>query len=174
MAIYIHQLDETYPDGSVHKVYVIDDDLKQIKQALKDTFPNIGGAVIVTHTELNYLDNLTGNLQEQINTQSARISTLQSRGAVYAGRVGSDGSAVQLPVGWSAELTGTGVYTISYPGKSNITVDLIIDASSTTNYWKYNAFVGSINTDSFVANTVDVTTGSAVAAGFYFHMHANS
>lgn len=174
MALYLHQLDETYPDGSVHKVYVLDDDLKSIKTALKDTFANITGAVTVTHTELNYMTGLTGNIQQQFDTHNARISTLQGQGAIYAGRISVAGAGTQLPSGWSSARTETGVYSVTFPAKTNIIVDLIIDASSTTNYWKYNAFVGSLGSASFGVNVVDVTTGAAANAGFYFHLHANS
>jgi hypothetical protein len=172
MAYTINQLDETYPDGSVHKVYVLDDDLKGIKRALKETFPNITAAVTASHTELNYLDGVTGPIQAQLDALSSRINDVTARGTIYAGRIALNGSGTQLPAGWSSVRDATGVYTVTHTTMSNHTVDLIIDASSTTDYWKYNAFAGSLQTSSFGVNVVDVTSGAAADAGFYFHLHS--
>ena len=34
---------------------------------MKATFPNVSGAVTATHTELNYVDGVTSNIQTQLN-----------------------------------------------------------------------------------------------------------
>ena len=43
-----------------------DDHLRNIKTAIKATFPNISGAVTPTHTELNYVAGVTSAIQTQI------------------------------------------------------------------------------------------------------------
>lgn len=63
---YISDLVATNPaagDG----VSAGDDHIRNIKAGLLATFPNVTGAVTPTHTELNYVDGVTSNIQTQIN-----------------------------------------------------------------------------------------------------------
>lgn len=174
MALYINSLDETYPDGSVHKVFVIDDDQRNTKLLIKNTFPNITGEVTPTHTELNYVDGLTENVQTQIDTQSARIATELAKGVIYAGRVNAAGEGLQLPSGWGASRSETGSYSVTYPTIDNVSVDCIVDAASTTEYWKLAAHLVTMHSQGFAIYVVDVTTGNRQNAGFYFHLHGDS
>lgn len=50
-----------------------DDHLRGIKKVLKITWPNVNGAITVTDEELNYLANLTSNVQQQINLLQASV-----------------------------------------------------------------------------------------------------
>lgn len=173
MAI-IDQLDDTYPDGSVHKVYVLDDDLRALKKSLKDTFTGITGEVTVTHTELNHLDGLIGNVQEQIDALGVARQGLLSRGKVFAGHVDRFGAGTILPDGWSSERRGTGLYTVTMEEERSIqAVHVNIDAVSVTNYWRLTLGVGEINTTDFGVRIANTTTSAAEDSAFYFHVHTN-
>ena len=55
-ATYIWELDQVYPDGATDFVYNGDDEIRQLKLTIKNSFPNITGIITSNHTELNYLD----------------------------------------------------------------------------------------------------------------------
>lgn len=59
-ATYISGLNASNPVHATDQVSAGDDHLRLIKSTLLATFPNITGAVTSSHTELNYLDGLTG------------------------------------------------------------------------------------------------------------------
>ena len=57
------------PDSS--DTNTIQADLQAIQAGVKGAFPNVGGAVTPTHTELNYVDGVTSAIQTQINAKAA-------------------------------------------------------------------------------------------------------
>ena len=171
MAIYISQLDETYPDGSVHKVYVIDDDLRNIKRALKDSFANVSGPVTATHTELNHLVGVNANVQTQIDTLGAARQGILARGKFYGGRVSAAGNAVTMPDGWTVERSSLGIYSIAIPATTLHSVTLNIDSTTTTEYWHYTISLGTVGSTGFGVQVVNANAGGAKDAGFYFHAH---
>lgn len=59
-ATYISGLNASNPIHATDQVSEGDDHLRLIKSTLLATFPSITGAVTATHTELNYLDGVTG------------------------------------------------------------------------------------------------------------------
>lgn len=59
-ATYISDLDPSNPVGSSDLVSSLDDHMRLVKATLQTTFPGIAGAVTATHTELNFLDGVTG------------------------------------------------------------------------------------------------------------------
>ena len=64
---YINSLNASNPvatDGLAQA----DDHLRLIKSTVKATFPNVSGAVTATHTELNYVDGVTSNIQTQLDS----------------------------------------------------------------------------------------------------------
>lgn len=67
---YISDLVVTNPTSTDPKSQG-DDHLRLVKATLKNTFPNITGAMTVSHTVLNYVATLTSNVQDQINTKGA-------------------------------------------------------------------------------------------------------
>lgn len=67
---YISDLVVTNPTSTDPKSQG-DDHLRLIKSVLKTTFPLITGAVNVTHTALNYVANVTSDIQAQINAKAA-------------------------------------------------------------------------------------------------------
>lgn len=48
-----------------------DDHIRLIKSALRNTFPNIAGAITVSHVELNYLAGVSSAIQTQLNAKAA-------------------------------------------------------------------------------------------------------
>jgi hypothetical protein len=67
---YISDLNATYPASGDARSEG-DDHLRNIKAAVKATFPNITGAVTPTHTELNYVDGVTSAIQTQLDAKAA-------------------------------------------------------------------------------------------------------
>lgn len=59
-ATYISGLNASNPVHATDQVSAGDDHLRLIKSTLLATFPNISGAMTASHTELNYLDGITG------------------------------------------------------------------------------------------------------------------
>src|SRR5690606_22918817 len=59
-ATYISDLDPTNPVGSSDLVSSLADHMSLVTATLQTTFPGITGAVTATHTELNFLDGVTG------------------------------------------------------------------------------------------------------------------
>lgn len=70
---YISDLVITNPTGADAKS-TSDDHHRLIKSTIKATFPNISGAVLPTHTELNYVDGVTSAIQTQIDNKAALAS----------------------------------------------------------------------------------------------------
>lgn len=64
-ATYISDLNTSNPDDAVDTVASLGDHVRLIKSTAKTTFPNVTGAVTPTHTELNYVDGVTSNIQTQ-------------------------------------------------------------------------------------------------------------
>ena len=70
---YISDLNATYPAGGDAKSEG-DDHIRNIKSAVKATFPNVSGAVLPTHTELNYVDGVTSAIQTQLDAKAPSAS----------------------------------------------------------------------------------------------------
>ena len=93
-ATYINDLNAANP-ASTDGLAQADDHFRLIKGAVKSTFPNIAGAVTLTHTELNYLSGATSGLQSQIDNLSTTkgvkegSSSIVTTGAVNAGSITS-------------------------------------------------------------------------------------
>lgn len=77
-ATYIHELVITNPAGGDPKLQG-DDHIRMIKSSLKNTFPNVAGAMNATHTELNYVIGVTSGVQAQIDS---KINTTELGSAV--------------------------------------------------------------------------------------------
>ena len=67
---YIDSLNTANPTSSDPKSEG-DDHLRGIKLTLTSTFPNLTGAVTATHTEINYVDGVTSDIQTQIDTKQS-------------------------------------------------------------------------------------------------------
>jgi hypothetical protein len=62
-------------------------DLQAIQAAIRTVFPAINGVVLPTHTELNYVDGVTGAIQTQLNAKvsSAEVQNQSPNSAVAGG-----------------------------------------------------------------------------------------
>jgi len=65
---YIDDLVSTNPTAT-DNVSEGDDHIRGIKTTLKNTFPNVTGAITPTETELNYVDGVTSNIQTQLDSK---------------------------------------------------------------------------------------------------------
>jgi len=77
---YIDDLNAANPTAT-DNVSEGDDHLRGLKTTLKNTFPNVTGAINATETELNYVDGVTSAIQTQLGAKQATISGLTSTGA---------------------------------------------------------------------------------------------
>lgn len=82
---YISDLVVTNPTSADPKSQG-DDHLRLIKSALKATFPLFTGAVAVTHTALNYIANVTSDIQAQFNTELATRQSADLLRGLIAGQ----------------------------------------------------------------------------------------
>jgi len=174
MAGYIDDLDDSYPDGSVHKVFVLDDDIRDIKSKLKATFPGVTTLVTASDTELNYLVGASSNLQAQLDIQTSALATLTARGVPYSGKVSETGSGTSLPATWSSSRTSAGNYLVNHgltTTQHNMPV-LTLDAETNANYFKLLAVVSLIESTRFGVLVIETNTGTLTDCGFYFHLHS--
>ena len=72
-----------------------DDHLRLIKSTVKATFPNITGAVTPTHTELNYVDGVTSNIQAQFASVISQIGSVVITGDLPAVAVTTTGDSAK-------------------------------------------------------------------------------
>lgn len=67
---YISDLNESNPAATDVKSQG-DDHIRLVKKTIKNTFPNVSGAVTPTHTELNYVDGVTSAIQTQLDAKAS-------------------------------------------------------------------------------------------------------
>jgi len=72
---YIDSLNTANP-ASTDNVSEGDDHIRGIKTTLKNTFPNLDGAVNATDTELNYVDGVTSAIQTQLDSKQASATAV--------------------------------------------------------------------------------------------------
>jgi len=94
-----------------------DDHLRGLKTTLKNTFPNVTGAITPTETELNYVDGVTSAIQTQLD---AKATAAQGTTADAA-----------LPKAGGA-LTGAVTTTSTFDGVDIATRDAILTSTTTT------------------------------------------
>ncbi len=68
-ASHLASLNPSLPAGS-DQLSEADDNFRHLKTVLTTDFPNIGGAVLASHTELNYVDNVTSPIQTQLDAKA--------------------------------------------------------------------------------------------------------
>lgn len=161
-ATYISSLDATLPSAG-DNFSQGDDHLRLIKSTVKATFPNVSGAVLPTHTELNYVDGVTSNIQTQLNTLSAYVGepyTWVSKTSAYTA---ANGDAILTD-------TSGGAFTISLPASPTAgNCVRMVDAGGTwgtnnltvgRNGEKINALAADMVLDVSDASVMMVYTGS--------------
>jgi len=107
---YLDDLDESYPDGDSVLGSAIDDDLRELKETVLDSFPNITGEVTVTHEELNHMEGATSSVDTQLTNLSDNITTNADKSYMVSGW--TIGGGTYLPAGWAINTVGPGHYRI--------------------------------------------------------------
>ena len=119
---YIDDLNVANPTAT-DNVSEGDDHLRGLKTTLKNTFPNVTGAINATETELNYVDGVTSAIQTQLNAKADDTDigvTIQAYDATIM--VDADiGTSVQAYDADTAKTDTTQNYT--KPQRSADTVD---------------------------------------------------
>jgi hypothetical protein len=75
-------------------------DLQAIQAAIRTVFPAINGAVLPTHTELNYVDGVTSAIQTQLNARTTSVaadSRVQNQSAIAFTTTGTSSAYVGAP-----------------------------------------------------------------------------
>lgn len=103
-ATYINSLNVAWPDGAVDPKSDGDNHIRLLKSSIKNTFPNLTGAMNATHTnlnslvgisasvtstQLNFLTGLTTNVQVAIDSK-ANLAGATFTGAIHARTASSD------------------------------------------------------------------------------------
>lgn len=128
--VYIDTLNALNPAGG-DSPKLGDDHIRNLKSAIKATFPNITGAVTPTHTELNFVDGVTSAIQAQLDGKQASDAALTALAglSIIADRLvyGSGSDAFSLLVFDTAarllltdkKFSGVATFDSSYSEKVN-------------------------------------------------------
>lgn len=108
---YISDLVTTNPTGT-DTLDKADDHLRLIKATVKNTFPNVSGAVTPTHTELNYVDGVTSAIQTQLDGK-AGLASPAFTGTPTAPTAAVDTNTTQLAT--TAYVVGQGYSKLASP-----------------------------------------------------------
>lgn len=116
---YINSLNANNPTAT-DKISQGDDHLRLLKSTILNTFSAITGEVTATHTELNYCDGVTSNIQTQLDAKlSKTISTTQR---VIARDTAGSGDAEEVAITDILDWLGTTRGNILYRGASSWSV----------------------------------------------------
>lgn len=125
-AQYIGDLNIASPaDSESRKVLGASD--RQIKKAAKQSFPYVTGPVTATHTELNYTDGVTSNIQTQLDAK-APIASPTFTGTPAAPTATSGDNSTQLATtafvaaAVATATGGTGLLTLSVSNSASVTL----------------------------------------------------
>lgn len=149
---YINSLNASYPGesetGTLHEG---NDHIRNIKTAIKATFPNVTGAVTATHTELNLLDGVTASVAELNYVDVTTLGTMQASKALTA----SSGNALTVPSGGTVTVASGG--TLNVEGAVQIAGTAITASAAELN------LLDGVTTLGPVAATAQASTsGSAI------------
>jgi hypothetical protein len=142
---YIDSLVTTNPPGTDDRS-TADDHLRLLKSTIKNTFPNVTGAVTPTHTELNFVDGVTSAIQTQLNLK-APIATPSFTGTLSCNGGSWNTGGIDLASGDQYEINGVVVLNATSLGSG------VLSSSLTS--------LGTIA--SLVATTADINNGTVEA-----------
>lgn len=139
-ATYINSLVETNPVAADPKNQG-DDHIRLLKSALKNTFPNIGGAVQAAAQEMNYLVNCTQNIEDRFDGLDATKADLNSPGLT---------GTPTAPTA-SAGTTGNQIATLDY------VITTSLSASLPGQTGNANKFISTDGTNGFWSASLDTS-----------------
>jgi len=117
-APFINSLNPTNPTNS-DPIKQGDDHLRLIKLALKSTFPAIAGAVLPTHTELNFVKGVTSSIQTQLNNSLKATDTIALATA-----------ADKLSTARTISLAGDATGSAAFDGSANVAITVVVADNS--------------------------------------------
>lgn len=164
-ATYISDLNASYPEGSADRS-TADDHLRLIKSCVKATFPNVAGAVSVTHTQLNLLAGLTktlttlvtevGALSLSVSAIKTDITAIESKFSLSISAIKTDTTQFSLSI--SAINTDVDKFSLSISAINTAVAALESDAG------KFSLSISAINT-AVAAMGITVMTPQATTSG---------
>jgi hypothetical protein len=133
--VYINALNPNWPIGGSDDIAEGDTHLRGIKNTLINTFPNIAGAVLPTHSEINYLSGVTANVQAQLNEKAALAHSHSEYAAVSHSHSGYALAShahtdYESRISTLEGLIGSGGYT---PEQSLVAANVGLDGKVTVN-----------------------------------------
>lgn len=137
--VYISDLVATNPTGS-DNASTADDHMRLIKSTIKNTFPNINGAVTATQGNLNVLTG-TSTTSTELGYVHGVTSAIQTQISGLA--TASTGSFTATLTGMSGATTGTVKYKIAN-GICTLYVDAIINGTSNTTAMTMTGLPGAV------------------------------
>ena len=192
---FIDDIDPTLPLGTDAK-YEGDDQLRNFKKSVQDSFPNITGAVTATHTELNlldgvtsttaelnYSDGVTSNIQTQLDAKEGSIQEIKSiTGTVAANAltcgIGADslyfrnaalgtGSASRIAFSALSLVVPSGATLGTIDAQPSRLVLLAINNAGTIELAIVNQAGGNDLSEEGVISTTAISAGSDTSSVFY-------
>lgn len=163
---FISDLDENYPDGDVHNGAVLDNDLRDTKTAILDTFPNVTGAVTPDHFYINRVSGVNTNIQDQLNNEDDGFTALSDEPYIISGTF--NGQIIVGPYGYPA-MRDTWGAAQSEPGVIQVVhnMDILLGLGATD-------YVPLVTTQYGIGvTTVPVVGVNAAAGSFTVHQHDN-
>lgn len=131
VANFISDLVASNPTGS-DNASTADDHCRLIKSAVKNTFPNVAGAVTPTHTELNHVDGVTSAIQVQLDAKASASALNASN--LTSGTVPDARFPATLPAASGANLTALNAANLA----SGSIPDARVQASNVAQHYARN------------------------------------
>lgn len=169
---YISDLVATNPTNADFKNFG-DDHLRLLKSVLKNSLPGVSGAVTATHTELNYVDGVTSNIQTQIDDLSAFVANA-SFSAALPDQTGNAGKFITTDGAngsWSSDINATVMKWAD--GDKRIGFNLSSISSSTTRTFTWPDSNGTV-VCADTAQTLNNKTINVSDTGFTLQDDADS
>lgn len=155
----VWNLNAANPVGATDRKSAGDEHIRGIKTAILYTFPGVTGAVTATHTELNYTDGVTSNIQTQLDTKAP------TAGPTFTGTVTAP------TITNTTALTCTG--TVTMAAASAVTVPTVTAGDSSTNaastaFVAGTAFSSALPAISGTTGQMVRSNGSVASWGFEY------
>ena len=122
---YIDSLNTANPTAT-DNVSEGDDHLRGLKTTLKNTFPNVTGAITATETELNYVDGVTSAIQTQLDAKEPADATIVKDADI--------GTSVQAYDADTAKTDVAQTFSVSQRGTLTTDNDGSFDMNATNNF----------------------------------------